>query len=175
MSKRNDFEPGDVDERLEERVRNMLAALPRVAAFRGIEVVRSIARADRGGLLLKLTIDRDGGVDAHLCEAVSRFITRWMEAQPPPVPPYQIEVSSPGVERPLLVPEHYRRFTGRRAKIITAIPVGSRTEFVGPIEAADDAQVIIADARAGLTTIPYEAIKLANLVFDPAEDLKKRR
>lgn len=159
---------------LEERVDMILSSIERVERFGGVEVLKAGVHRDRGGLFLRITIDRDGGVDTALCEAVSQYVSRCVDAMPPPVPPYQVEVESAGVERPLLKPAHYQKFVGRGARIITSLRIQNRTEFSGPIAAATDESVTISDTYAGSVEIPYPAIKRAHLTFEIREDLRRK-
>ena len=144
-------------------------------AFSAIEVLKVAVRREHGAYALSVTLDREGGVDTALCEQVTRFIDRRVEALEPPVGTYTIEVASAGVDRPLLAPAHFARFTGREARIITRLRVHNRVEFSGPIEAADDEKVRIADRYAGSVDIPYGAIKRANLAYRVEEELKRSR
>ena len=90
-----------------------------------------------------------------------------------PAPDYDLEVASAGLDRPLLNPAQFRRFSGRKAKIVTSKPVGNRVEFSGLIVTADETAVVIDDAHAGATPVPHAVIKRANLIYDPSADFKK--
>ncbi len=142
--------------------------------FHGLEVLKCLVRKERRTFFVSMTIDREGGVDSNLCEAVSRYIERRIDALPPPAPLFALEVASAGLARPLLRPEHYRRFRGRMINLITTLRIKNRTEFTGTIAAVDDNSVTVDDKYAGSTPIPYPVIKRANLVYDPREDLKKK-
>lgn len=159
----------------EERVDAIVASLGRIDRFGDVEVLKYAAHRDRGGLFLKITIDRDGGVDTATCEAISNYVARCIDALPQPVPPYSIEVESAGVERPLLTPEHYQRFVGKGARVITSLRIHNRTEFNGKIVSAGAESVTIADPHAGEIEIPYPAIKRAHLTFEFREDLRKSK
>jgi ribosome maturation factor RimP len=142
--------------------------------FGDLEVLKRSVRKERGTYYVSLMIDREGGVDSALCEAVARFIENRIEELPPPVPLFQLEVASAGLARPLLRPEHYRRFQGREANIITTLRVKNRVEFTGLIASVDETAVTVDDKYAGPTALPYAAIKRANLVYDPRDDLKRK-
>jgi ribosome maturation factor RimP len=142
--------------------------------FPSIEVLKASARRERGAYALAVTVDRDGGVDTALCEQLTRYIDHRVEALGEAVGPYTIEVASAGLDRPLLIPAHFKRFSGRDARIITKLRISNRVEFTGKLDAADDTKVTIADRYAGMVDIPYAAIKRANLVYEPADDLKKK-
>ena len=145
------------------------------AAFGGVEVLRTLLRREGRTQVMSLIVDRDGGMDTDACARISRFIINRIDALDPPVDDYRIEVSSAGLERPLLTAEHYRRFRGRLAKVVTSLHIGNRVEFNGPIDAVTDEAVTIRDPHAGPTPIPFAAIKRAHLIYDPASDLKKKR
>ena len=80
---------------------------------------------------LRLYIDHPGGVDLALCERVTGELRDLLES-------YALEVSSPGVDRPLTKPEHFRRFLGRRVKVRTDEAIDGRRNFTGTLIDADD-------------------------------------
>jgi ribosome maturation factor RimP len=161
---------GSVQQQLEA----ICAGLATAPAFCDLEVLKIAIHKEHRVYHVSVTIDKDVGVDSNLCEAVSRHIERRIEELPPPVPLFTIEVASAGVERPLLRPEHYRRFKGRPINVITTLRVKNRTEFTGSIADADDNAVIIDDKYAGVTPLPYAVIKRAHLVYDPRSDLNRK-
>jgi ribosome maturation factor RimP len=108
---------------------------------------------------LRLYIDRAGGVDLALCERVTGhlrdLLTDW-----------SLEVSSPGAERPLTKPEHFRRYLGRRVRVRTREEIGGHRSFTGTLTAADDGSVSV-DSGEGAVRIPLAGIRRSNLVPDP--------
>ena len=96
------------------------------------------------------------------------------DALPAPAPDYELEVASAGLDRPLFTPAHFRRFVGRRAKIVTSKPVGNRVDFSGPIVTADETVVVIDDPHAGATPVPHALIKRAHLIYDASADFKRK-
>ncbi len=154
-----------------EAICERMTGLP---GFRDIEVLKCSVHKEHRVHHISLTIDRESGVDSNLCEAVSRYVENRIEEMPPPVPLFQLEVASAGLARPLLRPEHFMRFRGREINVITTLRIKNRVEFTGPISAADDVAVSVEDKYAGLTPLPYAAIKRANLVYDPRVDLKRK-
>ena len=107
---------------------------------------------------LRLYIDRPGGVDLALCEAVTGELRDLLER-------YSLEVSSPGVDRPLTKPEHFRRFLGRRVRVRTTDAIEGRRNFTGTIAGADDDSVLVA-AEGTPVRIPITGIKRSNLIGD---------
>ncbi len=109
-----------------------------------------------GGRLVRLFIDHPQGVSLGLCERVTKHLAHVREE-------YALEVSSPGIERPLSKPEHFRRFVGRRARVRTREPRDGHKSFTGELVGASDSEVTIA-ARSGVIAIPYADIHRSNLV-----------
>jgi ribosome maturation factor RimP len=105
---------------------------------------------------LRVVIDRDGGVDIELCERVTTHLRDLLVD-------YALEVSSPGPERPLTKPEHFRRYLGRRVRVRTRQPRDGHKSFTGELVGASDAEVTVA-ASSGVVTIPYSEINRSNLV-----------
>jgi ribosome maturation factor RimP len=109
--------------------------------------------------LLRVTIDRpDGVVDLDLCQRVSRELTALRER-------FAVEVSSPGVERPLVTPEHYRRVVGNRVAVRTGDPVDGRRQFRGMLTEASDDEIEL-DLEGVRTRLPFAVIQRGNLVDD---------
>jgi ribosome maturation factor RimP len=120
--------------------------------------VELIALEQPAAELLRLYIDRPGGVDLALCEAVTGELRDLLER-------YSLEVSSPGVDRPLTKPEHFRRFLGRRVRVRTTDAIEGRRNFTGTIAEADDDSVLVA-AEGTPVRIPITGIKRSNLIGD---------
>jgi ribosome maturation factor RimP len=108
------------------------------------------------GGTLRLFIDHPEGVSLRLCERVTHALAEVRER-------YALEVSSPGIERPLTKPAHFRRFLGRRARVRTRGDHGGRTSFTGELVGASEDEVTIA-ADTGVVAIPYTDIHRSNLV-----------
>ena len=112
-----------------------------------------------GGSTLRLFIDHPSGVTLELCERVTNHLA-------PLRATYALEVSSPGPERPLTRPEHFRSFLGRRARIRTRVPVHQeRSSVTGELVGASESDVTVA-APDGVVSIPYAEIRRSNLVGD---------
>jgi ribosome maturation factor RimP len=105
---------------------------------------------------LRLFIDHPDGVTLGLCERVTAHLRDLLLD-------YSLEVSSPGLERPLTKPEHFRRFLGRTVRVRTRDPVDGRRSFTGTIAAADERGVEVS-LPEGAVTIPHERIRRSNLV-----------
>ena len=105
---------------------------------------------------LRLFIDHPDGVDLALCERVTGHLRDLLVD-------YGLEVSSPGPERPLTKPDHFRRFIGRRARVRTREPRDGHKSFTGELVGASDDEVTVA-ANGGVVSIPYSEINRSNLV-----------
>jgi len=118
-----------------------------------------------GGPLLTLLVDReDGPVDHEFCAQVTSLVSPALEAEG-----YagMIEVSSPGIERPLTKPEHFRRFAGREAKVKLGEPVDGRRNFTGVIErAGEESFVLRLSEGGGRVELPYRSVTRAHLKED---------
>jgi ribosome maturation factor RimP len=102
-------------------------------------------------------IDHPGGVDHALCERVTRELDDYRRE-------YAIDVSSPGVERPLRKPQHFGRFVGRRVALRTGQELDGRKKFRGTVAAAGDEALALEVADGERVTIPYEQIVRGNLI-----------
>jgi ribosome maturation factor RimP len=122
-----------------------------------------------GGRSLRVFIDHPDGVTLELCERVTLALNDLRER-------YSLEVSSPGTERPLTKPAHFRRFVGRRARVRTRHPRALAAEgerrpgearavksFTGELVGASDEEITLA-ADGGVIAIPYSEIRRSNLV-----------
>ena len=101
-------------------------------------------------------VDHPNGVDHQLCARVTSLLEPYRSE-------FTIDVSSPGIERPLTKPAHFRRFLGRRARVRTREQVGGHKNFTGELVGASDEEVTIA-ASTGVVAIPYADIHRSNLV-----------
>jgi len=99
--------------------------------FVGLELIRG------RGQLLRIYIDREGGVGLDDCEYVSREVGALLDVHDPMKGAYTLEVSSPGLDRPLFTPEHFERFSGRRARLTLNAPQDGRRKFDGSILGVD--------------------------------------
>ncbi len=108
------------------------------------------------GARVRLFIDHRDGVSLELCERVSAHLLPIRER-------FALEVSSPGVDRPLTKPSHFRRFLGRRARVRIRGEHAGQRSFTGELVGATESAVTIADPN-GVVSIDYANIKRSNLV-----------
>ena len=119
-----------------------------------VEVLLAEVRGD----LVRLFIDHPQGVSLELCERVTNLLPELRER-------YALEVSSPGAQRPLTKPEHFRRYVGRKAKVRTRDAKDGHRSFTGELLNANDEVVTVA-ASTGVVSIAYADIHRSNLVGD---------
>ena len=116
-----------------------------------------------GSGMLRLFIDAPNGITLDDCEKVSREVAATLDVEDVITQAYRLEISSPGLDRPLVKPEHYRRFKGEVAKVQTLAPIAGRRRFQGVIvESTDDAVMI--ETADGVITLPLADIDKAKLV-----------
>ena len=131
----------------------------------GLELVEAAFRRDAGRRVLRVTVDRDGGVDLDAISDASERISRRLDLEDVVSGSYTLEVSSPGIERPLRAPRDFERRVGEKVKVKTAEPVeGSRTH-TGTLAAAD-ADAIVVATEQGERRIPFGEIRSARTLFE---------
>jgi ribosome maturation factor RimP len=126
----------------------------------GAEPDVEVLLAERvGGSTVRLVIDRPDGVDLGTCERVTNHL-RDLLAE------VALEVSSPGPERPLTKPDHFRRFIGHRVRVRTHAPRDGRRSFTGELVGASDEEVTVAAPDTGVVSIAYGEIGRSHLVAE---------
>lgn len=112
-------------------------------------------------------IDKEGGVSVEDCAAVSRRIDPLIEQSVVFKNSYILEVSSPGLDRPLLKPGDYDRFAGRKARISLRRPVGKRRKFTGILRGVENQNDVVIELDGGVQEkFPLESVQKANLVYE---------
>jgi len=133
----------------------------------GLELVDVQYRPEGGRLILRLLIDRpEGGITVDELARVSRELGDMLDAHDTVPGRYQLECSSPGVNRPLLRESHFRRALGQRVRVRTRDPIRDRRVFRGTLEAVTAETVTLLDPDAGSVVLPFEAIEKANVEYD---------
>jgi ribosome maturation factor RimP len=142
-----------------------------VAAAAGVEIFEVELKGSGGAQLLRITIDKPEGVTHGDCETVSREMSARLDAEDPIPGTYQLEVTSPGVERKLRNWRDWERFQGQKAKVVLKEPAGDLKHFDGTISrtAPDEtgAQTITVELADGRhVTFPLDQVDRANLKFE---------
>jgi len=136
------------------------AVAQRVVDGRGWELVDVEVKREREGYLVRLYVDKDGGIGLGDLQSVSEEVSAILDAEDPIDSSYTLEVSSPGLDRPLRSENDYRRFVGRLAKVSSYELVDGRRHWMGRLSAVEDGVVIVRLEKEGgvLARIPFEKI-----------------
>ena len=150
-----------------EKVRDIAG---RVAADRGLEIFDVQFRREAPGMVLRVQIDRPGpsatsadSVSVDDCAYVSRELSAILDVEDVVPAAYTLEVSSPGLDRPLRRPDDFRRFAGRQAKIVMRERIDGQGYFKGKLGGFDGADVLIESENGKTHRVPFDLITRANL------------
>ena len=130
----------------------------------GLELVEATLLNKGGRLILYVAIDKEDGITVDDCGLVSKRLGIILDETDLLKGQYDLEVSSPGINRQLTKKSHFERFSGQRVKIKTKMPINGSRNFTGVFEAKDDGVSVTIDDEK--TEILYENIKKANLKID---------
>ena len=125
------------------------------------------------GMFLRVYIDNEVGIQLSDCEAVSRRIGAVLDVEDVIAGHYDLEVSSPGFDRPLFKEEHYRRFISRRIKVVMARPQSGRRRFTGILQDFSSGQIIV-ESDNEVFELPFADVASARLVPEFNMDRNQR-
>lgn len=134
-----------------------------VAESLGMELVDVVFRREGRGWVLRIYLDKAGGITLDNCQEVSEQLSDILDIANLIEHPYTLEVSSPGLDRVLKTPQDFLRFAGRLARIETAAPIDGQRRFHGRLEGYRDGVVVLRQARGPAILIPLEVIAKARL------------
>lgn len=136
-----------------------------VVLSRGLELVDVEFRRERQGWVLRIYIDRPGGVTLGDCVQVSEILSDLLDARDLIHHSYHLEVSSPGLDRPLRKPEDFERFAGDKAKITLREPLEGRRNFTGLLRGLKGSKVLL-EVEGRVWELPLEDIKKAHIKYE---------
>jgi ribosome maturation factor RimP len=143
----------------------------------GFEFVELATTREHGRKVLRVVVDRPGGVDLDALSQLSATVSRHLDQEGYEDGPYGLEVSSPGIERPLKRPEHFARSVGEQVKVKTTAPMAGSRTHTGTLVSADEDAIVIAtadgDEGTGDLRVPYADIVSARTVVDWDAELKR--
>jgi len=139
----------------------------------GLELWEATYRREEGRMVLRVTVDREGGVDLETISATSERLSRRLDLEDFGARRYELEVSSPGLERPLRTPRHFQRSVGERVKVKTVEPVDGTKIHEGALVSAD-AEAIVIVTDGGELRVPYANLASARTVFEWGSDRSTR-
>jgi len=138
----------------------------------GLELVDVAFRRESGRRVLRVVVDREGGVDVDTIAELAEKVSRRLDVEGFAPGPYALEVSSPGIERPLKLPRDFARRVGDNVKVKTTTPIEGRTNITGELVSADDDGIAVA-AAGGELRVRYADIASARTVVDWDAELKR--
>ncbi|HEY1076219.1 MAG TPA: ribosome maturation factor RimP [Fontimonas sp.] len=145
---------------MRERLQQMLEPLVESLGYE--LVLLEFSPSTKGGML-RLFIDKPEGIVVEDCERVSREVAASLDVEDPISTPYRLEISSPGLDRPLVKPQHFERFIGEQSRIQLIAPRNGRRRFVGWIRGFANGAVNLETAE-GPVEIALDDIERARLV-----------
>jgi len=149
-----------------ERVQQEIIKIAeRVASSVGLEIVDVELRGGPRNGVVRIFIDRTEGVSHSDCEEVSRQMGPILDVEDLMPGPYRLEVSSPGLDRKLVKPSDYERFTGKKARIKLRQPLAGRKQLTGRLQGFSDGAVNL-DSEGTVTRLRLEDIEQARLVVE---------
>ena len=156
--------------RKEEILEKVRALASPLAAQEGLELVDVEFGGGGGRQTLRLYIDKPGGVSLDDCTAVSRALSTALDVEDPLEGSYDLEVSSPGLDRPLRTPEHFQKYAGEKVRVKTYGPLPeceNRKTFVGILKGYENNAVVV-DVDGKVFHVPHQHVSKANIepVFD---------
>jgi ribosome maturation factor RimP len=139
---------------------------PTITAL-GYEIVgiERLSRGRKGAQLIRIFIDKPDGITIKDCEVVSHQISGVLDVEDPIQGQYTLEVSSPGLDRPLVTQAHFARFIGHQVQIRLTRPLAERRNFSGTLLRIEDNEIVVL-AEQTEYNLPYEQIDKARLVPD---------
>lgn len=147
------------------RVERIETALDPIVSSHGLELA-AVELAGAGQKpIVRVFLDRSGGITLDEIAEANTWIGEAIDALGEPAGPYLLEVSSPGIERPLRKPGDFARFCGQRAEVRTLQAHDGRKRFTGTITAADDEAVTL-DVDGETVRLPYDGMSRARLRVD---------
>ncbi len=159
----------------EEIVNAVRSAARKVSEAHDLEFVHAEVAGTKRNMVVRIFVDKDGGVTLDDCGKASKAIEEMLDADDTIPVAYVLEVSSPGLERELYSIDDFRKFAGKTVRVKTSAEFAGKKQFKGTLEGVSDELVTVNDRQAGIVELPYDKVTKANLVFDLAEELKNKK
>ena len=145
-----------------------------IARERGLELVDVEFRPQGRRSLLRVYLDRDGGVSLDELSEVSGEVGDVLDAHDAVPGVYTLECSSPGINRPLKTCTDFARFVGKQVRVRTHAPIAGVRNFLGRLASSSATDIEIDDAARGHVVVPLRDIERANYEHDFAEELRSK-
>jgi ribosome maturation factor RimP len=140
--------------------------IERIVAREGLELVHWELVGPQNKSLLRIYIDKPGGITHSDCEVVSNEVGLLLDVEDLIPHSYTLEVSSPGIERGLYKQEDYERFAGSRVKLKTSEPINGQRNFRGRLTSISGNKIQLQDDQAGELEIDFEKVIKANIEYE---------
>ena len=147
---------------LSHKEQQLLDALAPAAAQNGVEIVTVEVVGSKKSPTIRVYIDTDAGVGFDELSSAQVWINEIMDRIDPFPGAYMLEVSSPGIDRPLRTPEHFTRFAGETAVVILRGPYNGRAKWTGKLAGFEEGEVLL-EVDGIVERLPYDDIKKANV------------
>ena len=147
---------------LTRKEQSLVDALEPRAAEEGIEIVTVEVTGSKKSPIIRVYIDAEGGVGFDELSGSQAWMGELMDEIDPFPGAYVLEVSSPGIDRPLRTLEHFERFAGEDVVVKTTAPIDGRKSFSGVLKGVSDGNVLV-EVDGEKFSVPYETIKKANV------------
>ena len=147
--------PGRVEEEIEK-----------IVSSEGLELVHIDYRKQGRGWLLRVDIDKEGGVTLADCELVSHQVSTYLDVEDVVPAEYELQVSSPGLDRKFYKPSDYAKFTGRLVRVKTSQPIRGLRVIVGKLKEYDGGKIVVTDPKMKKDPdyeIPLDVVKETRL------------
>ena len=131
----------------------------RVASSEGIELVEVECKGNTGSRIVRVFIDKPGGVNHTDCELVSRQVGTILDVEEVVPGRYTLEVSSPGLDRKLLKLSDYDRFSGKKARLKLQHPVNGRRQFTGWLRGCEQGEIALELAEKDVVRFPLASVE----------------
>ena len=142
--------------------RTLTELLEPLAGSHGFELVAVEQTGGRRSPIIRVLLDREDGLDLDAICSANRWVSDAIDSANPVMGPYTLEVSSPGVDRPLRTREHYQRFAGETVTLKTKPHGGSRSTWTGMLRGIDGDDVIL-EVEGETVRIPFDSVQKARL------------
>ena len=148
--------------RQDEIIRHAWALLEPELASHGYELIEVELARQGGGSVLRLFLDKEGGITLDDCAAATQILNPVLDTENVVDGHYMLEVSSPGIDRPVRKAEHFQQFIGERIKLLSESPVMGRSRFRGTLTGFEDGLITV-ECDGEPYEIHIENLKKANL------------
>jgi len=137
------------------------AEIETIVTSEGMELVHIDYRRQGRSYLLRIDIDKDGGVALEDCALISHQVSAWLDVEDPVPGEYELQVSSPGLDRKFYKDSDYQKFLGRLVRVKTSKPIRGLHVIVGKLTAFDGGEIVVTDPK--MKKDPDYAIPLADI------------